>query len=196
MLSVLKVAFSPLHRALFVADVHLGKAATFRSLGVPVPVGTTQNNLARLSHAILQFQPQTLCFLGDLLHARAAHNPDLLGKLLEWRNSHPTVDMVLVRGNHDSKAGDPPAALNIDVVEEPFAVGTFALCHHPQDVGGAFTLAGHEHPVIVLQGKGRSRARLPCFYRKTNQLILPSFGEFTGGFNVVPASGELAFPVV
>lgn len=195
-LSCHKVTFAPLHRALFVADVHLGKAATFRSLGVPVPSGTTQENLDRLSAAIAEFQPASLYFLGDLLHAKAAHNPELLRKLQEWRLQHANLAMTLIRGNHDSKAGDPPADMNIQVVEEPFMLGGFALCHHPQSVPGALALAGHEHPVVVLNGKGRSRARLPCFYLKSDQLILPSFGEFTGGFAVVPQAGELVFPVV
>lgn len=195
-LSSNKVVFDPTHRALFVADVHLGKAATFRSLGVPVPSGTTQENLDRLSAMISEFKPASLYFLGDLLHAKAAHNSDLLGKLLNWRMQHAGIEMTLIRGNHDSKAGDPPADMNIQVVEEPFMLGGFALCHHPQDVPGALALAGHEHPVVVLNGKGRSRARLPCFYLKSGQLILPSFGEFTGGFAVVPQAGECVFPVV
>ena len=38
-LSAWKTVYSPQHRALFVADVHLGKAHTFRQLGVPVPQG-------------------------------------------------------------------------------------------------------------------------------------------------------------
>lgn len=195
-LSCHKVIVAPLHRAMFVADVHLGKAATFRSLGVPVPAGTTQENLDRLSAAIAEFHPASLYFLGDLLHAKAAHNSDLLGKLLNWRMQHAGIEMTLIRGNHDSKAGDPPADMNIQVIEEPFMLGGFALCHHPQAVPGALALAGHEHPVVVLNGKGRSRARLPCFYLKSDQLILPSFGEFTGGFAVVPQAGERVFPVV
>jgi uncharacterized protein len=191
-----KVVFDPLRRALFVADVHLGKAATFRSLGVPVPAGTTQENLDRLSLAINAFKPESLCFLGDLLHAKAAQNFELLGKLMLWRAQHAEIEMTLVRGNHDSKAGDPPAALSISVVEEPFMLGGFALCHHPQQVANALVLAGHEHPVVVLNGKGRSRARLPCFYLKAEQLILPSFGSFTGGYSVSPQAGEAVFPVV
>ncbi|MDP3187205.1 ligase-associated DNA damage response endonuclease PdeM [Limnobacter sp.] len=191
-----KVVFDPVHRALFVADVHLGKAATFRSLGVPVPAGTTQENLDRLSVAIAAFQPGSLYFLGDLLHAKAAHNPDLLSKLHAWRMQHADIAMTLIKGNHDSKAGDPPENLNISIVAEPFRLGGFALCHHPQNVPAAFALAGHEHPVVVLNGKGRSRARLPCFYLKPNQLILPSFGEFTGGYEVIPKTGEVVFPVV
>jgi uncharacterized protein len=191
-----KVVFDPAARALLVADVHLGKAATFRSLGVPVPAGTTQENLDRLSAVIEEFKPDTLYFLGDLLHAKAAHNPDLLGKLHQWRCNHADTAMVLIRGNHDSRAGDPPAYLNISVVEEPFMLGGFALCHHPQQVHGAIAIAGHEHPVVVLNGKGRSRARLPCFYLKKDQLILPSFGAFTGGYAVTPQAGEQVFPVV
>ncbi|MEW6205468.1 MAG: ligase-associated DNA damage response endonuclease PdeM [Pseudomonadota bacterium] len=191
-----KVAFEPSRKALLVADVHLGKAATFRSLGVPVPSGTTLENLDRLDAAIHALQPVSVFFLGDLLHAKAAHNPELLDKLHAWRLKHADVDMTLIRGNHDSKAGDPPATLNISVVEEPFMLGGFALCHHPQTVPGALVLAGHEHPVVVLNGKGRSRARLPCFYLKPDLLILPSFGAFTGGYQVNPQAGESVFPVV
>jgi len=195
-LSQQKVVFDPVHNALFVADIHLGKAATFRSLGVPVPAGTTLENLDRLSAAIARHQPTSLYFLGDLLHAKAAHNAELLEKLQQWRQQHSNIQMTLIRGNHDSKAGDPPASLNIAVVEEPFMLGGFALCHHPQTVPNALVLAGHEHPVVVLNGKGRSRARLPCFHLKTGQLILPSFGAFTGGYSVNPQAGEAVFPVV
>jgi uncharacterized protein len=191
-----KVVFSPAHKALLVADVHLGKAATFRSLGVPVPAGTTQENLDKLSECIAEFNPFSVYFLGDLLHAKMAHNAELLGKLMAWRTQHSAIAMTLIRGNHDSKAGDPPANLNISVVEEPFMLGDLALCHHPQTVQHALVLAGHEHPVVVLNGKGRSRARLPCFHVKTHQLILPSFGAFTGGYSVNPQAGEAVFPVV
>lgn len=196
MLSCHKVVFDPAHSALFVADLHLGKAATFRSLGVPVPAGTTMDNLERLDMVMAEFQPRAVFFLGDLLHAKAAHNPALLDKLQQWRLKHSSIRMTLIRGNHDSKAGDPPFSLNIAVVEEPFMLGGFALCHHPQTVAGALALAGHEHPVVVLNGKGRSRARLPCFHRKPGQLVLPSFGVFTGGYAVIPKTGEMVFPVV
>lgn len=196
LLSPERVAYAPAHKALFVADIHLGKAATFRSLGVPVPAGTTRDNLERLSTAIHRFNPDSVYFLGDLLHAKAAHNPELLGQLHAWRQYHANTTLTLIRGNHDSKAGDPPPSLDVSVVEEPFLLGGFALCHHPQSRSGLLVLAGHEHPVVVLNGKGKSRARLPCFYLKPDQLILPSFGAFTGGYQVDPQAGEVVFPVV
>ena len=194
-LSCHKTAFDPLSSSLFVADVHLGKAATFRSLGVPVPAGTTHSNLERLTVAIEQFQAKTVFFLGDLFHAKAAHNQELLQKLYDWRTLHCGVEMTLIRGNHDTKAGDPPEFLNIALVEEPFIVGGFALCHHPQLLQDAFVLAGHLHPVVVLTGKARSRVRLPCFHLQARTLILPSFGEFTGGHAVKPKAAEMVFPV-
>ena len=42
---------------LFVADLHLGKAATYRALGQPVPSGTTTENLRRLSLLVQHYRP-------------------------------------------------------------------------------------------------------------------------------------------
>lgn len=196
-LSALRVVYSAEHKALMVADVHLGKARAFRQLGVPVPSGTTQGNLDRLSRALEFFKPQTLYFLGDLLHSRAAHHESLLEPLHHWRASHGSIEMVLVRGNHDDAAGDPPKSLGVQVVEEPFMLGQFALCHHPQnDDAKGFSLAGHVHPVTVLKGKGRSRIRLSCFAHSANQLILPAFGEFTGGYLVKADARTKVYPLL
>ncbi|HRM55421.1 MAG TPA: DEAD/DEAH box helicase, partial [Ottowia sp.] len=62
----------PAARTLFVADAHFGKGATFRARGLPVPGGTTADNLARLGHALAERDVEHLVFLGDLLHAREA----------------------------------------------------------------------------------------------------------------------------
>src|SRR5687767_4870021 len=68
----------PAGRVLFVADIHLGKAATYRALGQPVPSGTTHENLARLSGLLHYYRPTQLVFLGDLLHAAQARTPSVL----------------------------------------------------------------------------------------------------------------------
>jgi hypothetical protein len=44
-----RAASAPDHAALLVADFHLGKAHSFRRLGVPVPGGTSAVNLQRLA---------------------------------------------------------------------------------------------------------------------------------------------------
>ena len=185
----------PAQRVLFVADLHLGKAATYRALGQPVPSGTTHENLARLSQLLQHYQPAQLVFLGDFLHAAQARTASVLGQLAAWRQRFAALDCTLVRGNHDSRAGDPPAALNIRVVNEPHLMGPFAACHHPQLHASHAVLAGHLHPAVQLQGPARDRLRLPCFSVKARQTILPAFGEFTGGYTVVPQPGVALYAV-
>ena len=118
----------PAARVLFVADLHLGKAATYRALGQPVPGGTTQENLSRLDALVAHHAPSQLVFLGDFLHAAEARTPAVMQALDSWRERHVDLAMTLVRGNHDSRAGDPPASLRIEVVEEPHLLGPFACC--------------------------------------------------------------------
>ena len=70
-----RAAFWIERRWLVIADAHFGKAATFRARGVPVPQGTTADNLDRLDRLIDDLRPTTVVFLGDLFHAREAHAP-------------------------------------------------------------------------------------------------------------------------
>ena len=185
----------PAGRVLFVADLHLGKAATYRALGQPVPAGTTRENLARLSALLRHYEPAQLVFLGDLLHAAQARTPSVLQGLAAWRESFAALDCVLVRGNHDSRAGDPPDSLGIRVVDEPFALGPFAACHHPQPHETLGVIAGHLHPALNLHGAGRDSLRLPCFCMDAGLLVLPAFGEFTGGWSVPRQPGRKLYPV-
>ncbi len=120
-LSSLRAAFDPALRCLFVADAHFGKDAVFRARGVPVPVGSTADNLMRLDILIAEFEPATLVFLGDLLHAREAHADETLNALHVWRARHAALRVVLVEGNHDRHAGALPITLDVDYVQEPGA---------------------------------------------------------------------------
>ena len=185
----------PAQSTLFVADLHLGKAATFRALGQPVPGGTTAQNLARLDALIEGHAVRHLVLLGDFLHAAQARTPSLLAALDAWRARHAQLACTLVRGNHDSRAGDPPPGLRIDIVTEPWLAGPFACCHHPQQHPTHFVLAGHLHPVCSLHGSGRESVRLPCFVQEGRQAILPAFGEFTGGWYVERSPGRRFYAV-
>lgn len=182
-------------RTLVVADVHLGKAATFRALGVPVPQGTTTDNLRRLTAVIESEQPLAIVFLGDLFHAREAHAPATLARVARWRGLHPDAEIVVVEGNHDRKAGAPPAALRAQVVAEPWPLGAALLAHHPQRIAGRYVVAGHLHPNVVLYGAAYDSLRLPCFWLADGLAILPAFGDFTGGARIERADGDRVFAV-
>lgn len=177
---------------LLVADVHIGKAASFRRLGVPVPAGTTAANLARLDDLLARWPVRRLVVLGDLLHAASGRAPATLAALADWRARHADLPITLVRGNHDDHAGDPPAELGIEVVDEPWPCAGLALCHAPEtaaQVADAYVIAGHVHPVARI-GRGLDSLRLPCFHATPRALVLPAFGEFTGGHVVRARPGE------
>jgi DNA ligase-associated metallophosphoesterase len=129
-----RAVWLPQRRALLVADVHLGKAASFRALGVPVPGGTTAATLARLDTLVQSLAPDLLVVLGDLLHGPAAQRAAAVRALARWRATHARVDMVLVRGNHDDRAGDPPPECGIRALDAPWPIGPLALCHAPDDL--------------------------------------------------------------
>ena len=185
-----KAVWWPAQRALLVADMHIGKAATFRSLGVPVPRGTTSATLRALGVLVERWQAARVVFLGDFLHAAEAHVPATLGALARWRTRHAGTALTLVRGNHDDRAGDPPPEWRIDSVDEPLRCGPLALAHHPDPVAGAYVLAGHVHPAAVLGGKAHDRLRLPCFHLGPEVGVLPAFGGFTGMHPIRRAAGD------
>lgn len=190
----------PAEGALLVADVHLGKAQAFRRLGVPVPEGTTEGTLARLARAIDATGATQVVVLGDLLHAALAtatsRGEATRAAVTRWRRARAAVRFTLVRGNHDARAGDPPAEWGVEVVDEPWALGPFALCHEPRpDAAGRYVLAGHLHPALHLSGRGPGRVRLPCFHFGARVGVLPAFGEFTGGVGVRAAPGDRLFAI-
>lgn len=190
-----KAAFDPDLGLLLVADAHIGKAQSFRRLGVPVPAGTTAEALDRLS-ALLQATGATqLVFLGDFLHAATGRSAGTLAALAAWRDRHPALALTLVRGNHDAHAGDPPASLGMAVVDEPLRLGPWALQHHPAPVAGAYALAGHVHPGVLLQGRARQRLRLPAFCLGAQGGLLPAFGGFTGLHLPARQAGEQWYAV-
>ena len=187
-----KALYWPAEKMLIIADIHFGKAASFRAAGVPVPRGTTSDNLAALDALLGSHEVAHIVFLGDFLHARAAHAGATVAAMLAWRERHRHLRLTLVRGNHDLHAGDPAASLGIEMVDEPHAIGPFSFCHHPDLVTDGYALAGHVHPSYRLSTRFDS-LRLPCFVVGRQRMIVPSFGAFTGGFTITPALDEAIY---
>jgi DNA ligase-associated metallophosphoesterase len=184
----------PAASTLFVADVHLGKAATFRRFGVALPRGSCEESLSRLTAALTISGASRLVVLGDLLHSRWAQRPGVLDLFGRWRADWTALKVLLVRGNHDGHAGDPPPGLGVEAVDAPLAMPPFAGCHEPGRVAGLHVLAGHVHPAVRLSG-GVESMRLPCFWSSDGCTVLPSFGAFTGSHVVRPKRSDRVFVV-
>lgn len=192
-----RAAFVPPARTLLVADVHIGKAATFRRAGIPVPEGSAQRDLDRLARLAAEQAARRVVVLGDLVHAKSGCTDAVIDEFRSCRGQI-AAEVVLVLGNHDRGLGMGSAALaarlGIDacmpVLDEP----PFHFVHEPAadlaaERRGLFTVAGHLHPTVALRGPSGDRLADRCFVAEESLLVLPAFGSFTGGHRVSCTDG-------
>jgi len=176
-----KAIFWEQQKALIIADVHFGKVGHFRKAGIAVPRDMEQSDLATLSDLISEYRPEKLLFLGDLFHSDMNNDWDWF---ILWRSQFPSLQIILIRGNHDIIADSHYQKLNIELHDE-LLTGPFLMLHHPlpdiqlQHAAG-YVFCGHIHPGVSLSGRGRQSITLPCFAFSSRQAVLPSFGKFTG----------------
>jgi len=173
---------------LIVADVHIGKASHFRKNGIPVPGMVERNNLWRLSGLVLKTKPKQIIFLGDLSHSKLNKAWD---QFVDFRKAYSTIEMILIKGNHDILSEQSFNNAEIKVLES-LTVGPFLFTHDRQDTD-LYNIHGHIHPAIRLRGKGRQSLRVPCYFFGKDYGILPSFGDFTGSFTLKPVDGDAVF---
>lgn len=164
---------------LIVADVHLGKSATFRARGLPVPEGDTARDLQRLLELARKSHASHLVIAGDLFHAPSGITVDLEDAVADFIGELGILP-TLVAGNHDAKLKRIPS--QIHCVPHLDRADAMRIIHDPAHASGdVLHISGHWHPVVRVAGGKRDSLRLPCFLYRNNTLVLPSFGSFTGG---------------
>ena len=108
-----KALYLPDVEALLVSDVHLGKAETFQSFGIPIASQVNEENIGRLRQLCRQTKPKKLFVLGDLFHSKKSLVPDVL---IGWDSflKETAAEVCLVVGNHDRRlvTALPPLAMD------------------------------------------------------------------------------------
>lgn len=161
-------------KALFVADAHLGKVNHFRKNGIAVPFHSQFSFYTKIDQLVLDYSPEIIYFLGDLFHSEKNKAWD---DFEIWVKKQ-SCQLLLITGNHDIIHKNHFINIGIQVVES-LHVAPFLLTHFPTE-SSIFNFCGHVHPGVRLQGKGRQRLKVPCFFQRPKQMILPAFGVFTG----------------
>lgn len=166
---------------LVVSDLHLEKGSSFAAKkGVFMPPYDTQATLEKLALRVLHWQPKTVLSLGDSFHDDDAANrlpnsyKQHLSQLMAGRN------WIWVSGNHDPS---PPRDLGGTFCEE-IHIGNLNFCHEPNPEFKTGEIAGHLHPAAKIKQRGKS-VRRRCFVGDETRMIMPAFGAFTGGLNVL-----------
>ncbi len=83
-------------------------------------------------------------------------------------------------GNH---APSPPKDLGGTFCED-IHIGNLNFCHEPKTEFKKGEIAGHLHPAAKIKQRGKTLRRR-CFVSDEARLIMPAFGSFTGGLNVL-----------
>ncbi len=178
---------------LIVADVHLGKGSVLRRRGLAVASGSTRTDLARLDLLLRRHQARRLLVLGDFFHAALAADEPWAADFDAFRAAHPTLRMEIVRGNHD-RPSPVPAHWRLHWHEQALIEPPWVFMHHARPSSQGYALGGHVHPVVVMRG-ARDKLRLPVFWLGADYALLPSFGSFTGGYEINPAPGDRVIAV-
>jgi len=181
---------------LLIADVHLGKASTFRSAGIPIPEGHDQEDLTRLSNLLKTYSIQQLVVLGDWIHAEIGMQPHLIATINQWRNAHEQLTIHWVPGNHDRAVHDLATTWNMELCNRQQKHPPFIFQHHPDPSASGATIAGHIHPCFTPTLGGKRGPRMPCFVFQQHCAILPAFGSFVGGCNWQRSAGEAIYLIV
>ncbi|MBP2297877.1 ligase-associated DNA damage response endonuclease PdeM [Azospirillum picis] len=179
----------PAQGVLAVADLHLEKGSAFAARGRMLPPYDTRATLERLAGLVARERPACVLCLGDSFHDRRASERMDPADVDRLRTLTATADWVWITGNHDP---EPPQGFGGRVVAD-LTIGPLTFRHEARP-GAVGELSGHLHPAAAVALGGR-RVRERCFAHDGAKLILPAFGSFTGGLNVLdPAFKGLLAP--
>ncbi len=128
--------------------------------------------------------------LGDFVHSHRTELDDLISAFKVMIQKQK-AEWILVLGNHDWAAREKLRDWDFDMIAKELVEDGITFSHDPAP-GTAFAISGHVHPVVRI-GSGRDRMRLPCFVINDTRILLPSFGSFTGGFEIKPKAKDRIF---
>lgn len=172
--------FVPHERTLVVADLHLEKGSAFAARGILLPPYDTRETLRRLRGVIGRYRPARVVALGDSLHDRGAEARLGAADLDTIHRLQANLDWVWITGNHDPEITTAVGGR----VCATLTIAGITLRHEPTSGECGGEIAGHLHPVARVV-RGGAAMRRPCFVGDEQRLILPAFGAFTGGLNVL-----------
>lgn len=177
----------PAARTVIVADLHLEKGTSYANRHITLPPYDSRATITRLADVVTRLRPERVIALGDSFHDKGAEARLSEADALALEAITAMVEMVWVLGNHDPV---PPARFAGRVAREIVEDGV-TLRHQPIRRREPAEIIGHFHPCAVISRAGR-RVRRKCFAGDGRRLVLPAFGAYTGGLNLLdPAYADV-----
>ena len=171
------------HSTLVVADLHLEKGSAFAARGQLLPPLDTRETLRRLAADAAAQAPRRILFLGDAFHDRQASRRMSGEDRAALEALGGDSELVWITGNHDP---EPDADLPGEAADE-VRLGGLVLRHEPEPGAAPGEIAGHLHPCARI-ATPRGAVRRRCLVTDGERAVLPAYGAFTGGLNVLDAA--------
>lgn len=169
----------PVEQTLVVSDLHFGKAErNARRGGGLWPPYDNEATLARLEAEVAALKPRMIVTLGD-----SFDDPRCVAELAPLDRERITAlavsrRLIWITGNHDPASnGLPGEGTNT------LRLGPLTL-RHIAELSETAEISGHYHPKATLMVRGRRIAR-KCFLLNKERIIMPAFGAYTGGLDVL-----------
>lgn len=180
----------PGERLLIVADLHLEKGSSAAPRGFLLPPYDTRETLIALAGVIELYDPATVVALGDSFHDAGAEARISADDVAALHILQEGRRWIWITGNHDPEI---PARFGGEIADD-IEVSGLTLRHTPTPAPATHEIAGHMHPAACVSLFGYS-VRRPCFVGNGRRIVVPAFGAFTGGLNVLDRAFEPLFGV-
>lgn len=190
----------PAESTLIVADLHLEKGSSYvgGNRAQFLPPYDTRATIERLEQLLIRHTPRRVICLGDSVHDSRAEDRIDAQDSARIETMTGSRDWIWIAGNHDP---EPPAGWGGSVLRE-VSIGNVVFRHQAHAAspdGRTCEISGHFHPMASVATRA-ARVSGRCFASDGRRLVLPAFGAYAGGLNVLdPAIAklfDLAFNVV
>ncbi len=175
-------------RVLVAADLHLEKGSAYAARGQLLPPYDTRETLGRLAAEAARLAPRGIVLLGDSFHDDGGESRLAADDAQVLIGLAGLAELIWVVGNHDAEG---PRARPGFVAAE-MSVAGLRLVHEPADAPQGGEVAGHLHPCAKVKGRTGS-VRRRCFATDGDRLVLPAFGAYAGGLNVLDVAFRRLF---
>ena len=172
--------FWPEKKTLVFSDLHLEKGSWFAKQNIPLPPYDTLDTLNRVEKVINCFNPSRVISLGDSFHDDTwmeRISKEQTERILNLTNSY---EWLWIQGNHDPSGAPSLGGINVNDYFDP----PLTFRHEAKQAFADGEVSGHYHPKARIK-LNRKSFSARCFISDERRVILPAFGSFTGGLNVM-----------
>ena len=160
-----------------VSDLHLEKGSSYASSGQYIPPYDSEETLLKLLDILNKYKVRKVILLGDTFHDKDAFLRMTSKVRFLFEGFTKKYEVIFILGNHENK-------IKIEGIKfhQEYIVDNIHFLHEAIQKN-INQISGHFHPVASIKVSSK-KITSKCLIHSNNHIILPSFGEFTGGLNI------------